>query len=124
MKYRVGCDLQEVERVKNAAQRDSFCRRAFSDEERRRFSQMKDPYQSMAGTWAAKEAFAKALGTGVRGFSLNEITVAHDELGAPFLKLEGAAAQAAAGLEFSISISHTREMAQAVCIAERSDKNE
>ena len=86
MKYRVGCDLQEVERVKNAAQRDSFCRRAFSDEERRRFSQMKDPYQSMAGTWAAKEAFAKALGTGVRGFSLNEITVAHDELGSPYLR--------------------------------------
>lgn len=124
MKYRVGCDLQEVERVKNAAQRDSFCRRAFSDEERRRFSQMKDPYQSMAGTWAAKEAFAKALGTGVRSFSLNEITVAHDELGAPYLKLEGSAAQEAAGLEFSISISHTHELAQAVCIAERSDKNE
>ena len=124
MKYRVGCDLQEVERVKNAAQRDSFCRRAFSDEERRRFSQMKDPYQSMAGTWAAKEAFAKALGTGVRGFSLKEITLASDEFDASYTALEGAAALAAAGVEFSISISHTRELAQAVCIAERSDKDE
>jgi holo-[acyl-carrier protein] synthase len=121
MRYAVGCDLVEVARIKKAAERESFCRHAFSKEEMLRFSNMKFPYESMAGVWAAKEAFAKALGTGVRGFSLNEITVAHDELGAPFFKLVGRTADAAAELEFSLSISHTKDYAQAFCIACRKE---
>lgn len=122
MSYAAGCDLVEVARIKKAAEREGFCRRAFSEEEMLRFSEMKYPYESMAGAWAAKEAFAKALRTGVRGFSLNEITVAHDELGAPFFKLSGQAAAAAEGMGFSISISHTKDYAQAFCIAYRIDK--
>jgi holo-[acyl-carrier protein] synthase len=114
-----GCDLVEIARIKKAAERESFCRRAFSEEERERFAQMNSPFESMAGAWAAKEAFAKSLGTGVRGFSLDEITVAHDELGAPFFKLSGCAAAAAKGYEFSLSISHTKEYAQAFCIAQK-----
>jgi holo-[acyl-carrier protein] synthase len=117
MRYAVGCDLVEVARIKKAAESSGFCRRAFSEEEMRRFSDMSAPYQSMAGAWAAKEAFAKALGTGVRGFSLSEITVAHNELGAPFFKFAGKAEEIARGLELSLSISHTKEYAQAVCIA-------
>ncbi|MCR5142425.1 MAG: holo-ACP synthase [Ruminococcus sp.] len=115
----VGCDLIEVERVKRAASRESFCRRAFSAEEMEFFSQFRDPAQEMAGVWAVKEAFSKSIGTGVRGFSLNEITVAHDELGAPYLVLCGNAAKCAGDRRFHISISHTKEYAQAFCVAEK-----
>jgi holo-[acyl-carrier protein] synthase len=123
MRYTAGCDIVEVARIKKAAENEKFCRRAFSDEEIVRFEKMKSPYESMAGTWAAKEAFAKSLGTGVRGFSLSEITVAHDTLGAPFFKFSGNAARLAEGLEFSVSISHTADFAQAFCIAQRKEND-
>lgn len=45
--------------------------------------------ETIAANFAAKEAFAKALGTGVRGFSLNEVSVLRGELGAPYIKLAG-----------------------------------
>lgn len=115
----IGCDLVEVARVRNAATRGSFCKRAFSKEEMEFFSQFRDPAQEMAGVWAVKEAFSKAIGTGVRGFSLNEITVAHDELGAPYLKLEGHAKECAGDRIFYITITHTKEYAQAFCVAEK-----
>ncbi len=115
----IGCDLIEVARVRRAAARESFCRRAFSPEEREFFSQFNDPAQEMAGVWAVKEAFSKSIGTGVRGFSLNEITVAHDELGAPYLKLAGNALNCAGDRIFHITISHTKEYAQAFCVAEK-----
>ena len=67
----------------------------------------------MAGAWAAKEAFSKALHTGVTGFSLDEITVMHGENGEPYLLLSGNAAKAAEGLTVHISISHIKEFAQA-----------
>ena len=73
----------------------------------------------MAACFAAKEAFAKALGTGVRGFSLNEVSVAHDEWGAPFLRLSGSALAIAEekNLSFSLSLTHTDGMAGAVVVA-------
>lgn len=119
MIYGIGCDIIEVERVKNAAGRDSFRRRAFSAAELERFDKMNAPWQSMAGAWAAKEAFSKALHTGVSGFSLDEITVMHGENGEPYLLLSGNAAKAAEGLTVHISISHIKEFAQAYCVIEK-----
>ncbi|MCD8094767.1 MAG: holo-ACP synthase [Ruminococcus sp.] len=121
MIYSVGCDIIEVARIKKSAESESFMCRAFSAEEIERFSLTPHPAQSMAGAWAAKEAFAKSLKTGVRGFSLDEITIAHDELGAPYFKLSGNAKKAAEGLELHLSISHTKEYAQAFCIACRKE---
>lgn len=121
MNYFAGCDLVKVARIRKAAERESFLRRAFSSEELRRFSSMKNPYMSMSGAWAAKEAFSKAIGTGVRDFSLNEITVAHTELGAPYFIFSGNALSVSVGWEFSLSISHTAEYAQAFVIACRKE---
>ena len=115
----IGCDLIEVARIRRAAGRESFCRRAFSAAEMEFFSRFRDPGQEMAGVWAAKEAFSKSLGTGIRGFSLNEITISHDELGAPLLVLTGNALKCAEGRRFHISITHTKEYAEAICIAEK-----
>ena len=73
----------------------------------------------MAGNWAAKEAFAKSLGTGVEDFGLSEVEVLRDKLGAPYIRLSGNAKRIAdeMGLDFSVSISHTSELAIATVIA-------
>lgn len=117
--YTVGIDMAEVSRIEKSVKNQRFVERVFSEKEQALFLSKKHPYESMAGNWAAKEAFAKALGTGVRGFALNEISVLRNELGAPYLELSGSAKQIAEekGLDFSVSITHTAEFAQAVCIA-------
>lgn len=115
--YSVGIDIIDIERIKKSVSSDKFVSRVFSKKELDYFSSKKNPYPSMAGSWAAKEAFSKALGTGVRGFSLNEVSVQHNDLGAPFLELSGKALKIAKNLSFSVSISHTDTLATAVVIA-------
>lgn len=117
--FTVGTDLVEVERIRKSCQRESFVNRVYSDAEKEYFKKFRDPAESMAGSWAAKEAFSKSLGTGVRGFELNEAGVVRDELGCPHLELTGNAEKIAAerGLDFSLSITHTKNYASAVVIA-------
>ena len=90
-----GIDLTEIDRIRRAARNPRFVTRVFSAEEQAYFAGQKDPAPSMAACFAAKEAFSKALGTGVRGFKLAEVSVVHDAFGAPRLRLSGAAAQRA-----------------------------
>lgn len=91
----------------------------FTENERAYITARHTPEQSAAGAWAAKEAFSKAVGTGVRGWSLREVEVLHDPLGQPVLRLHGRAAQQFSDYAFSLSISHTDTMAAAVVLAEK-----
>jgi holo-[acyl-carrier protein] synthase len=117
--FTVGTDLVEVERIRSSCKRESFVNRVYSEAEKEYFKKFRDPAESMAGSWAAKEAFSKSLGTGVRGFELKEVSVVRDELGCPHLELTGKAENIAEerGLDFSLSITHTKEYASAVVIA-------
>lgn len=116
---RTGLDLTPIDRIRRSIKNPRFTARVFSDEERAYFATKKDPAPSMAACFAAKEAFAKALGTGVRGFSLNEVSVSHDQWGAPYLTLTGRALAIAEarGLSFSLSLTHTDGIAGAVVVA-------
>lgn len=117
--YSVGIDLVEIARLKRSSNSENFMKRVFSKKEKALFLSKSNPYPSMAGNWAGKEAFSKALGTGVRDFSLNEVSVLRDELGKPYIELYGKALEIAQSrnLQFSISITHTKELAEAVVIA-------
>lgn len=117
--YRVGTDLVEIARIEKSAQRESFIKRVYSQAECELFDTRKNPYPSMAANWAAKEAFSKSLGTGVRDFRLSEVEVLRDELGAPYIRLSGNALSIARamGLSFSVSLSHTDTLATATVIA-------
>lgn len=117
--FTVGTDLVEIERIKKSAERESFMRRVYSADERRLFETKAAPFPSMAGNWAAKEAFSKALGTGVRDFSLTEVEVLRDGLGAPYIRLSGRALKAADGRSFAVSVSHTAQLACATVICWR-----
>lgn len=114
---RVGIDSVEIERVAKSLEIKGFKERVFSREEIEFLDGKGLPAQSYAANFAAKEAFSKALGTGMRGISWNDISVLRDDLGAPYLKLSGSAEIAAKGYSFTVSLTHTQTTATAVVIA-------
>lgn len=114
---RVGIDCIDISRIGKSIGIPSFLERIFSESEMAMFTQKKMNPQTIAGNFAAKEAFSKALGTGIRGFKLKEVSVLRDELGAPYIELTGKAAELANGSEFTVSITHTDTVATAIVIA-------
>lgn len=118
-----GIDLTEIERIKKSCQNPRFIARVFSAKEQEYFASKRNPYPSMAAAFAAKEAFSKALGTGIRGFKLNEVSVEHDPLGAPFFTFTGHAAEIVRQrkLSFSLSLTHTDTVAAAFVVATETD---
>jgi holo-[acyl-carrier protein] synthase len=116
----VGVDLVEIARISQTVARfgQRFLQRVFTPEELQE-SQLRILW--LAGRFAAKEACAKALGTGIgAGAAWREIQVLRQPTGKPALRLQGAAAARAASLglyAFDLSISHTHEHALAVVVA-------
>jgi holo-[acyl-carrier protein] synthase len=81
---------------------------------------------SLAARFAAKEAFGKALGTGLAGFSLNECAVINDENGKPELFLFGKAKkafQAFGGVRVLVALTHEHDYAIAVVVIEGSTED-
>lgn len=113
----IGIDSVEIPRIQKSLEIKGFLERVFSAEEIEFFKSRKMRAECIAANFAVKEAFSKALGTGIRGFSLSEISTLRDELGAPYLKLSGKALEAAKGLSFKVSITHTKDVATAIVLA-------
>lgn len=117
---RTGVDLIEVARVVRAVERhgDRFYNRVYTPAE---LARCQGQFPALAARFAAKEAAAKALGTGIGTVRWTDFEVLHDEQGRPELVLHGRAAELAAELalaEWSISLSHTREHAVAIVVAQ------
>lgn len=91
----IGTDLARVERFRKFLEPDSrILERLYSSEERDYALAKRDPAPHLAARFAAKEAFLKALGTGLRdGLAWRQIRVCQDSLGAPHLELDGRAAE-------------------------------
>lgn len=118
----VGCDIIEIERIARAIKSESFIRRVFTAEEAA-YCQRREQQAaaSFAARFAAKEAVLKALGTGLREGSLQEIAVDNDGLGKPLVQLSGHFAMLAKQLgvkNIQISLSHSRDFAVAYVIME------
>ncbi len=85
----IGTDLIAVERIERMWRRhgERFCAHILSPAERREFTDVADHPRWLAKRWAAKEAFAKAAGTGMRApLKWAGITVVHDAAGCPGLE--------------------------------------
>lgn len=121
----LGIDITEIGRIEKSLQIPGFLDRVYSAEEKEELRRRNFPVQSVASAFAAKEAFSKAIGTGIRGFSLNEISLLHNELGAPYLKFSGRAVEIASktGCDFTVSITHTDDYAVAVVAAYSKDSS-
>ena len=116
---RTGVDLIEIERVEEVARRHGsrYLDRIYTEAEQ---NQSRHNAQFLAGRFAAKEAVAKALGTGIGDVGWLEIEILGDEQNAPVLVLSGAAKQRAMELglvEWSVSISHSLSHAVAFAVA-------
>lgn len=118
----LGIDLLEVARMERALSNPRFALRVFTPAERRRIDEAGTcASQRAAAMFAAKEAVAKALGTGFSGgITLCDIVILRDEGGPPQCRLAGKALerlQAMGGTRVMISITHERSMAAAVAVA-------
>ncbi len=112
-----GLDLMDIERIARALEKPRFCERVFTEAERERIR--RGGAQTAAGIFAAKEAVAKALGTGFSGFGPWDISLTWTEAGAPRVTLlNGAAARrdALGGGRVHVSITHCAGMAAAMAI--------
>ena len=119
----IGTDLSRSERFRKFLDPDNkVLERIFSDEERRYSLQKRDPVPHLAARFAAKEAFLKALGTGLRdGLAWRQVCVVLDSLGCPSLELSGRAAEMLAECGASkthLSYSHDGDYAVATVILE------
>lgn len=119
----IGVDIVSVADLERRLERNTLlC--AFSDAERAYAD--KQPARRteiLAARWAAKEAFGKALGDGLRlGWPLEELEVVHDERGRPSFRLgPNLAAIVPAEARVHLSITHIPECAAAVVIIETPD---
>jgi len=115
----LGLDFVEVSRVRGMLEKngDRFKARVFTEEESAYCDSCAGPAIHYAARFAAKEAVAKALGTGLaEGVVWREIEVRRDANGVPSIVLHGAAAEKAQALgirEWRISLTHTAELAGA-----------
>ncbi|MBE2286862.1 MAG: holo-ACP synthase [Prosthecobacter sp.] len=116
----IGIDLVEVSRIREMLEKHGrrFTERTFTPDEIAYCSACADPAMHYAARFAAKEAVAKALGTGLwaEGVIWTDIEVVRDPNGRPSIRLHGAARQHAGSGTCLVSLTHTRELAMAQVI--------
>ena len=120
---KLGNDIIEIERIRQAIERSSsFVERVYTPHEIDYCeSRNKGRYESFAGIYAAKEAFIKALGTGMRHGSWQDIEIYHDEFGAPLIRLQDTFKniyETSGYTNIHVSISHCKEYAMSTVILE------
>jgi holo-[acyl-carrier protein] synthase len=117
----IGTDIIEINRIEKVMMRtSSFIEKSFTSNEIEYFKLNGLKGNVIAGNFAAKEAISKALGTGFRGFGLQDIEVLRDELGKPVVNLSHKIYTLLDIKEFNIhvSISHSKENAIAYAVME------
>jgi holo-[acyl-carrier protein] synthase len=115
----VGADLVEIRRIAALVERhgERFTGRVYTPGE---LADCDGRAESLAARWAAKEAVAKALGTGIGAVAWREIEVVRGDSGCPAVKLHGRAATLAAqhGLRrWALSLAHDGGLALAFVVA-------
>lgn len=120
----MGTDLVEIERIEQALARNGsrFAARLLTESERQVMATIAHPHFYLAKRFAAKEAAAKALGTGIaEGVSFQDFEISNRESGQPQLHLRGRAAEIAASLGVCrnwLSLTDEKRYAMATVILE------
>lgn len=125
MKIRHGIDMIHTDRIERGIRRlgQPYLDRIWTENEQAycMMRQGSGRFASFAVRFAAKEAVAKALGTGLmrNGIGLLSIEVKADQFGSPFVVLHGAAASrygAIGGVDIALSLTHDGNLAEASCV--------
>ena len=123
MIYGIGTDIADVRRFAKWVENPDLISRFFNKREIKTSGSRQKLQEHYASRFAVKEAFSKALGTGVAGFELGEVYVEHDEEGKPELCLERRAAslvemRCGKTVRISVSLSHEKEYTVAFVVIE------
>lgn len=115
-----GIDIEALASIQNAVEkREGFAQRVLTDKEMERFASLKGRRQIeyLAGRWSAKEAFSKAMGTGIGKLGFQDLEVLNNERGAPYFSKSPFAGKV------WLSISHTDQFVTASVILEEDYEN-
>ena len=115
-----GIDIEELASIQNAVKkREGFAQRVLTDKEMKRFSSLKGRRQIeyLAGRWSAKEAFSKAMGTGIGKLGFQDLEILNNERGAPYFSKSPFSGKV------WLSISHTDQFVTASVILEEDYEN-
>ncbi|MGL4848601.1 MAG: holo-ACP synthase [Clostridium sp.] len=121
MIYGIGNDIIEINRIQKAIERtESFLFKVFTEEEIEYFKSKNMKMETIAGNFAGKEAFSKALGTGFRGIGLRDIEILRNSLGRPYIKVSEEIVEKfkLEKSKFHVTISHNKTSAIAMVIIE------
>ncbi len=110
----IGIDIVEIDRIKKAVKRNgkNFINKVFTSSEIaycKKLSGLR--YFCLAARFAAKEAYTKAIGTGMVGITWKDIEVCNDRSGKPYLKIRGKKSK-----NVHVSLSHSENYAVASVI--------
>lgn len=103
-----GIDIIEISRIKKNMVNPSFMEKVYTKAEQEYIFKKGNPAQTAAGIFAAKEAAAKAFGTGLGKLSFTDIEILHNENGQPYVMCNGE--------QLLCSISHCKDYATAIVI--------
>ena len=121
----VGIDLIEIEKIALSILSEAFLRKVFTEAEIEECRSVTNSAERFAGKFAAKEAFMKAAGMGIRqGVWFTQIEVLTEESGAPYLRVKGemeTTLNESGMKKIHVSITHTKNTAAAVVILEQRD---
>ncbi|OFO30603.1 MULTISPECIES: holo-ACP synthase [Fusobacterium] len=116
----IGNDIIEIERIEKAISKESFKNKIYTQRELKNIEKRGNRTETYAGIFSAKEAISKAIGTGVREFSLTDLEILNDDLGKPYVvvseKLDKILKTKKEDYQIEISISHSRKYATAMAI--------
>lgn len=122
MIFGIGTDIVQVNRMEKWIEKAEMIERFFNPAEKKDRGSKSLLCQHYAARFAAKEAFSKALGTGITGFSLQDVYITNDESGKPFLNVKDSAAdvlkERCGECKLHVSLSHEKEYATAIVIIE------
>lgn len=117
----IGTDIIEIQRMETAIMKESFLKRYFTKKEIAMYLDRGKKSQILAANFAAKEAIAKALGTGFSHFSPIDIEILRNKKGAPYVLLHENCKIFATQMGIQtihISLSHNKTHAIAFAVAE------
>ena len=116
----IGNDIIEIERIEKAISKEGFKDKIYTQRELENIKKRGNRAETYAGVFSAKEAISKAIGTGVREFSLIDLEILNDDLGKPYVvvseKLDKIIKSKKEDYQIEISISHSKKYAIAIAI--------
>jgi len=122
----IGTDIEEVGKVRASLKNERFLDEIFTCAEKKYALGKFDAAQTAAGLFCAKEAFFKAIGTGLGTYRLREVEICHDGSGRPYFSFSGALFSLVEreNLCFFLSVSHTKSCAVACVVGCRRSEKE